>query len=211
MGINPSYTNEWKGAKRIADKMGIGIQFAKVAQSGHTDFLESPIKNALILAMMVDAGLKQGITQYSLGSARDETVDTLDSMASLSDAAELYELLETYYKQYIPGFKLVNTVENEKQSYQTILNRDADLLRYTVSCMTPYRFQKHLRRSNAKKYGVALTKGCGLSCFKCCHEALVLDKAGITKLPPKAREKCLAEIQAYDKRAGRTHTINRWI
>lgn len=208
LGINRSYTNEWKGAKRIANKLDIDIGFSKVVQDGRGDFAENPTKNALILALMVDYGLRRGISNYSLGSAQDETLETLDKMSSLSDAVELYDLLEEYYKLYIPTFKLLNTIQNEKESYQTIIDTDSDLLKHTISCMAPYRFQKNLRRKNIKKYGMLFTKGCGVSCFKCAHELLVLDKAGIQPITQPVRQKCIALIKEFD---GKDFKLEKWV
>lgn len=208
LGINRSYTNEWKASKRIANKLGREIGFAKVIQEGRGDFAENPTKNALILAMMVDYGLRKGITKYSMGSALDGTLDTLNKMNSLSDAVELYQMLEEYYQTYIPAFKLLNTIQNEKESYQVILEADADLLKYTSSCMAPYRFQKNLRRQNSAKYGMLFTKGCGASCYKCAHELLTLDKAGIQPITPDVRAKCIQLLKEFD---GVRYSLDTWI
>lgn len=208
LGMNPSYTNEWKSVKPIARRLGAEVQFARVAQSGDTDFNENPTKNALILAMMIDYGVKQGITNYAQGSATDDNLGNLDKLSSLSDAKELYMQLEEYYRQYIPNIEFFYPVVNNKDSYKTVIDTDVELLKFTASCMTPFRYQQSLRRSSSKKYDIRLTKGCGVSCFKCCQELMILEQEGYKELTPAVRAKCVEEFKKQD---GDRYELSNWV
>lgn len=208
MGINSSYTNEWQSAEALANRLGLKIVMAKVTQSGSSDFLESPIKNALILALMVDFGIKHNVSKYALGNEAEINLSNTPKMSALSDAIELYNLLEDYYKHYIKGFELIQVLTNTKDSYNTVLEHDYNLLAFSSSCMTPYRWQNNLRKQNSKKFNYNFVKGCGVSCYKCAQELMVLDKAGIIALSNEIKEKCIIEFKKFD---ANNYNLNNWI
>jgi hypothetical protein len=82
-------------------------------------------------------------------------------------------------------------VKNTTDSYRVILNyKDANLMPYILSCVSPYRFRGGWRKGNMEKYGVPLWPGrCG-SCYKCAVEYLHMVAFGKLKLNSKFAQHC---------------------
>lgn len=189
-GINRSYPQEYETSLELAKELGMEIVTYNLKVSGKCEFVENPTKNQFILALMVDYGVKYNILNYSFGTFREDRVEIMSSDYMLSDAYEMFQSVEKFYKAYINDFQLVSYLNNEAESYYVICNHDVKILDNTFSCMTPLRYKNNLRKNNEKKYGIKLLPNrCG-SCHKCCIEAIVLNKMGIVDYSDEFLDHC---------------------
>lgn len=179
-GINKAYPREKDAATELAGKLGFDIVYEKVTVTGSSAFVENPIKNQYILALMVDYGMLSGVSNFTQGNLMEDTCSELDISFGYSDGWEMFEATRPYFESLIKQYKYHHLVKNDSDSLSTIINHDISLLLHTQSCMTPIRYRGKLHKDNQKKYGVSLLpERCG-SCYKCCLEWLHLmawDKA----------------------------------
>ena len=199
-GINRSYPQEYETSLELAKELGMEIVIYSLKVSGKCEFIENPTKNQFILALMVDYGVKYNILNYSFGAFREDRVEIMSHDYMLSDAYEMFQSVEKFYKKYISDFQLVLYLNNEAESYYVICNNDVKILNKTFSCMMPLRYKSNLRRNNEKKYGIELLPNrCG-SCHKCCIEAIVLNKMGITNYPDEFLKHCEDILTKLDEK-----------
>lgn len=208
-GINRSYPKEYETSLKLAEVLGMEIVTYTLKVSGKCDFVENPVKNQFILALMVDYGLKLGIPNYSFGAFRGDTVDIMSSDYMLSDAYEMFVSIELFYQHFMPEFNLVNFLSTETESFYHICNYDKNLLEYTYSCMTPLRYKQNLINGAIKKYGVELLPNRCPSCHKCCIEAITLNAMGVKPYPEDFIKHCYDVLDRLDKKQSATISDNK--
>lgn len=199
-GVNRSYPQELETSKILAEYLGMELIVYSTKISGKCDFVENPTKNQFILALMVDYGVKLGISNYSFGAFIEDEIEIMSSDYMLSDAKEMFDTIEGFYSHYINGFQLLNFLHNEAESYYIICNYDKKILDYTYSCMTPLRYKQNLIKNNERKYGIKLiTNRCG-SCHKCAIEAIVLSKMGVIEYSDQFLKHCEEVLEKIDEK-----------
>lgn len=173
-GINRSYPGEIDAAHNIADMLSVELIVQPVSVSGSSDYIENPIKNQLILAMMVDHGMRIGVKDFAQGNLLCDTVQEYDISCGYSDCYEMYDVLQPFFSSVLPGYRYHHLLEDDTDSLDTIVHNKRDTLPLIQSCMTPLRYREKLHNDNNRKYGVQLmTNRCG-SCYKCAIEWLHL-------------------------------------
>nr|DAM65260.1 MAG TPA: putative subunit of tRNA(5-methylaminomethyl-2-thiouridylate) methyltransferase [Caudoviricetes sp.] len=191
-GINMSLVSEHKHAQAIARAVGYPYIELKINFSGKKEFNEHPLRNLLILCLLIDEGVKQGCMTYSLGNIFEDATSHANIDYDLSDGIDMLRAWERFMKGiFSPEFKLKTYVCNNLQSYYTIWRRDKTLLPLLTTCCTPDFRKPMIRQANVKKYGESVLSktGCG-GCYKCATEYMYRVKFGLIKASP-----------VYDRRA----------
>lgn len=198
-GLNRSYPKEQDAVEKIANTLNLELVVLQVSISGKCDYIENPVKNALILSMLVDYGIKLDINKYSFGNMMKDNANSLPKDVELSDGIEFFNLLEQFYKNFINGFEIITTLKNETYSYKTICDKDIHLLQNTASCMMPYRYLKQFHDKNELKYNYKFKDtSCGCSCYKCCQELYVLYRLGYIDLSQELLNQCYKIMKQFD-------------
>lgn len=190
-GFNRSYPQELDAAVGIAKKTGFPLRIIRARLSGSSPYPDNPVKNQLILAMMVDYGLRTGIRNYAQGNLHEDKVANTNFETGFSDAIEMYDAAEQLFSQYVPGFRLHSRmIANETVSLE-YMTRYPEIRPYISSCLLPLRYKPNVRRANERKFGPLLPGRCG-SCYKCCQEYLVDAITGNEILSADHVKHCLA-------------------
>ena len=169
-GVNRSYPGEEDAAIECADQAEMVLVIDCLSGFGKSSYKENPVKDQLILAMMVDYGKDRSIYQYTMGLHTSEVQRESNILYNWSDSVEMMAAGNAWIKSEIPEYEFFWCVKNHSQSLSIICQEDFDLLQYTTSCLTPHRFQKMRREETIAEYRVELLKNrCGV-CWKCCCE-----------------------------------------
>lgn len=178
-GINPSYTSmEYDAAQKLAKILDLEMKVSDFKPFKGSVYMEHPLKDQIILAAMIDYGVKIGIVNYTLGVESENTITKSNVKYNFSDSVEMFKSFGYWVKDLLPEYNFFWTVKNHSKSLKTICEYEdetgLELLSNTISCLTPVRFQNMRRNQTMAKYGVDLIKNrCGV-CWKCCVEYLNL-------------------------------------
>lgn len=189
-GVNRSYTQEYDHSKAVAEALGCTFISDTISISGKCDYIENPTRNQFILAMMVDEGLKLGITEYAFGNQLSDTHENVNPEIMCSDNLEFFYAIEKYYQKRISNFKLHTVLEHLTDSYCTVSAYDSELFRLISSCNGPLRFKEHRTKEKQEKFGITLLPGrCG-TCYKCANETVTLQLLGVLDYPEEYIQYC---------------------
>lgn len=186
-GLNLAYPDEDRFARRFARAAEFDYVECAVKTSKQR-FPDNPVKNQLVMSLMVDYGQGAGIYDIAMGEDWGTPIAKAKKGFTVTDAVEVNRL-------YIDGINKaakigLHFIDGRVKKISRIerLSRDG-ILGYVYSCIGAHRFRARLRKTNELKYGVELLPGrCG-SCFKCCQEALMLAELG-ESLPAAYKEHC---------------------
>ena len=162
----------------------------KLIVQGQCEYPENPIKNQFILAIMLDYGLKLGISHYSFGTYKDSLTAELSNEYMLSDSSQMFDAFMEFINNIYPEVDMPMFLNDCCHAYRTIVDYDISLLNYTNSCMSPLRYKKSYRQRAEKKYGIELLPNRCPSCYKCCTEAIILNDFGVLSYPHDYIEHC---------------------
>lgn len=196
-GVNYRYTYEHESSRQLAEVLGLELVEQSFKLHGKNDYPENPVKNQFILAMMLDYGLKRGITNYSFGTYLDSPTDELSSEYMLSDSSDLFDAFMEFVNSIYPEVDLPFFLHDSCEAYLVIIQHDPKLLNYTQSCMAPMRFKQNLIKHAESKYGIELLPNRCPSCYKCCTEAIILNDFGIVCYPDSYLEHCKDVIRKF--------------
>lgn len=133
---------------------------------------ENPIKNQLIIAMMLDYCSKANIYNITLGDPFNLRIDEATPGINLTDANEITEIfldsIKYYYKfDYIP----MKYYKDKNQELNYLTKEGYRDLFY--SCIAPGRFNQCNHNRVESKYNIKIPQyNCG-SCRKCCTQILL--------------------------------------
>ena len=189
---------EYEYCTALAAGLGCPLQAVKWSLKGKrgTDIIENPINNHVILAQMVEWGVPQGFGTYCFGSAGRIGFD-INPDSCLSDSLDLFEDLEVFYRQWVPGFNFVHPVPGETEAYWTIFNTRPDIFaeHAYMSCMQS-EFRKPMIHKAYLKRGIPLEKSrCGM-CEKCAYEYLHYVAFGVEQFDRWYFDKCVDKLQS---------------
>jgi hypothetical protein len=190
-GIN-TYENGQasKRCPEIAKKLKMPYVESVISKKRGTQSVpENPLKNELIMSLMIDYCLHWGIQYMSMGD--DLNLSITDSVVgvNVTDAREVTEAFVDGVKNYI-DIRFLPIMGGEK------IDRIKKLMEYGLendyySCVQAGRFNKRLHNLNEKKYGVKLFEGnCGCSCRKCAMHNLLMYYSGVKEFPQEFVDKC---------------------
>lgn len=175
-GLNKSYPKEDVFAERFAREAEFDYVELQVRHVSKQFFIDNPLKNQLILSLMLDYGIENDISNFALGADWCTKLDDSKIGMTITDSIEVNNLYWDAITKYIENAELVfiddSTKKYERLKY--ILDNHAECLNNIYSCISPNRFNQHLHNNNEKKFGIDLLDGrCG-SCYKCCMEIILL-------------------------------------
>lgn len=196
-GINYKYTSEYATAKRLSAILDLPFVEYKMIVRGKNEYAENPIKNQLIFAIMLDYGLKKGITHYSFGTYLDSPTDELSFEYMLSDSSQMFDTFMTFVNQIYPEVDAPMFLNDCCEAYKIIIDTDKSLLKYTNSCMSPIRYVNGYVSRAKKTYGIDLLPNRCPSCYKCCTEAIILNEFGVTNYPEVYINHCKDVIKKF--------------
>ena len=169
-GLNKAYTDEYKVAEQAAERFGFELIFDEVGYSGQHVWIEHPMKNMIMANMALTYGITHNITsKIAVGSFRTALLSDNAFDVCAGDCIDMWHLYESVVQRFIPKFKVYVPNYNFQTSYKAI-EKEPDMLRYSMSCMTPNRFRNLFRQRTEKDYNVELLPNrCGC-CWKCAAE-----------------------------------------
>ena len=197
-GLNRSHPNEYAFAEQAAKELGVAFVSPTVRLRGKSNIPDNPVKDQLILAMMVDWGMEQGVHQFTLGTPTSHTLAHAAFDFNWTDTVEMVGAFGRFAKARWPSYTWRQTFNDSTQGYRVLCERGK--LPLCVSCVLSHRFQEQRRKGNQEKYGVELYAGrCG-SCYKCCLEYAHEVGLGYRKANPAFLAHCLHTLAANLKR-----------
>lgn len=188
---NASYLLEEGKADRIAEKAGILMVKDKLHRSGKTDYFENQLKNQLMLARMLEYGLRHNCATLYLGEYWDSIGDeNALPEYNMTDNTDLTNLMEKAYQSHVPEFKFDYFYENEAYGMSYIITKHPDYIPLIQSCIMPTRYMKQQLKFSEKYHLHAdvehpdeegVMEGRCMNCYKCAIEWVYLVMWG--KLP----------------------------
>lgn len=193
--INKSVLGEENAAVSVAGLMGIPLHVLPFTSTGFSYRWESPVKNLIILGMMLDFGGPKGIAHYALGTEDDDwnDIDRFQFDMDVSDCKDTLDVGAAVCR-LIPGFTLHRAMISAwaSDSYRTILTdpKGMDYLRASMSCQMRHQYLGVHHKRVCEKYKVKLMDNrCGC-CWKCAVEFIFLSAYGMVKENKRYLEYC---------------------
>lgn len=201
-GINKVYNDEHKQAQIIAEKLGMPLIVGNISLSGRHDYIEHPLKNMIIANCALQYGIQAGISDkiafgcFTTAHLEDNPFDICGG-----DCVEMWQEYEHIIQIALPGFKMFECIENYHQSFGA-LKANPELLPFTISCMSPYRYRAYYKKRNEDKYKINLPDNrCG-SCWKCCAEYIYFTDNNIYEFNKEYYKHCLEVLYRNSKKEG---------
>lgn len=197
-GIN-TYENGQgtKHSKEFAEKFGFEYVEANIQKT--TDktnpykqfWPENPIKNQLIIAMMLDWCAENNCALISLGDDFDLSIDDAVVGINLTDSRELTHAFLQDISCFVKSFAFVSIEKGIDKSKRLSLLKERGSIDIYYSCVLPGRFNQSRHFSNQEKYGVNLpANNCGCSCRKCAMHNLIMYYEKMVDYPPEFIDAC---------------------
>ena len=136
-GVNKSLPSERRHAYAVADAIGYPLMEVKISITGNKEYNEHPLKNILILCLLIDLGAKHGATAFGLGNIFEEnsTHGSLDY--DLSDSFDMIRAFNRFCKGIIPHYRYLTYIHDNLQSFYTVYKRNKGLVSLLSTCITP--------------------------------------------------------------------------
>lgn len=199
-GINKSLPSERKHAQEVAKAAGFPLIELSLSIGGDKEWHEHPLKNLLILCMLIDEGIRHNATAYALGSSFDDdsVYGALDY--DLSDSFDMLKAFAHFVKGVFPSFVFLHYMCNTLQSFYTVQRYNRAIIPLLSTCITPDFRRPMIRKANIAKYGadVISRDGCG-GCYKCADEYLYKQKFGLVRYSPEYFKKCMQAKAQFDR------------
>jgi|GEM_PF-3599000 hypothetical protein len=199
-GVNKSLPSERRHAFAVANAIGYPIQEIKINISGNKEYNEHPLKNILILCLLIDLGAKQGATAFGLGNIFEEnsTHGSLDY--DLSDSFDMIRAFNRFMSRILSGYRYLTYIHDNLQSFYTVYKRDKSLIPLLSTCITPDYRKPMIQRSNQAKFGKDCVPDgrCG-SCYKCADDYLFRRAFGLTRHNQAYVQKCMEAKAKFDQ------------
>lgn len=197
-GINKGVASEKSHAFAIADAIGYPIISTSIRISEGKDWNEHPLKNILILCLLVDIGTKLGVTTFGLGNLFEENSTHGSLNYDLSDSYDMIKLFNTFCGRFIPNYKYLTYIHDNLQSFYTVYKRDRGLINLLSTCIVPDYRRPSLRNRNVSKFGAdCVLDGCG-SCYKCADLYLFRRAFGLVRHNSAYAEHCMKVKAKFD-------------
>lgn len=188
-GVNRSFHLEKSVCHDIASKCNMSLIVVQGSFSGKHFYNESPVKNQLILSMMID--LMEDTSVFSSGNDLSDRMSDMKIKFNWSDSIEMYDAFGDFVTQHFPQYKFLIMHKDENDAINYLANYHPDLLCESISCILPHRFNKSVREKNEKSFGLKLMKNrCG-SCEKCCYEYIHLSNIGFVSKNQSFYDHCV--------------------
>lgn len=195
-GINKVYADEYKAVIEVAKHLGLSYHIDEVALCGTQDFVEHPMKNMMIANGALHYAINNGLgINIAFGNFIESYLDDNDFNVCAGDCMDMWYAYERIVRRVIPDFSIRIPFRNNEESLD-VIRRNPELLRYTVSCMSPYRFREHWKKRTENKYKIKLLPNrCGC-CWKCAMEYIYFTDNGILEYNPEYYLHCIEILYA---------------
>lgn len=175
---NRSYPNEYNVAKTISEMLQAPLIEDTLQYSGKVTKAESPVKNHVILALIIEYMTQHNLTRCACGTYLEDTLQKTSTQFGLSDAYEFYIAFEKAVQSFFPNFKWLCWFHSEVHALSYLVNKHPELIPQYQSCLLPDRYRSNIRKHNEEKYHITLLPNRCLSCWKCAQEYLILHLLG---------------------------------
>jgi hypothetical protein len=199
-GVNKSLPSEHVCAVATAKATGFPLIELKLHIAGTKEYGDHPIKNILLLSMIVDEGLKHGCINFSMGNLFEETADRGSLDFDFSDSWEMLRTFARLLAAYIPGAKLHAFIHDNLQSFHTVFRFNKAALSTLSTCITPDFRRPMIQKANRAKYGAQFVPDfrCG-NCYKCADEYRFMSAFGVRPFNQKFMNHCKEANAKFDK------------
>ena len=186
-GLTPSNAAiEYKSTQKIADKLGVELYVQQVSV-GKNDFVESPVRNIMVLSMIIDFMIEDGsLSSVMMGNQSSSRLDENGVVASdftgVSDTIQIYNIFVKAIKETFPSFRLISCVEEESTKFLYLWKYYPEYAQLASPCLDRLsgagdnNYHKRLVKDKYKV--INIPPNLCLTCYKCCAEYLILEKAG---------------------------------
>ena len=195
--MNRSYPNELNASHEVADLLQCPMVEDYVLYSGKVSRAESPVKNHLILSLIIEYMKQNGLTRCACGTYLEDTLDKTSTQFGLSDAYEFYKAFEKGVQSFFPNFKWLCWFQSEFHAMSYLVHTHAELIPHYQSCLLPDRYRKKVKEANEKKFNMSLMPNRCFSCWKCVQEYLIL--SDLNYLPKPTDEMIKHFIYVFQK------------
>lgn len=172
--MNRAYPNELNVAHDIANLLDCPLIEDHLSYSGKVAKAESPVKNHLILSLIIDYMRQNNLTRCACGTYIEDNLDKTPTQFGLSDAYEFYLAFMKGVKSFFPNFKWLCWFQSEFHAISYLVHTHPDLIPHYQSCLLPDRYRKNVHNANARKFNIEPMPNRCLSCWKCAQEYLIL-------------------------------------
>ncbi len=199
-GINKSLFSEKKHAREVAKASGFGYKEITISITGKKEWNEHPLKNILILSLLVDEGLKNGVGKYALGNLFEENSNKGSIDYDFSDSYDLIKLFEMFVRRAYPSVRFMTYIHDNTQSFYECYKFDKEIINKLCTCITPDFRRPMIRKFNIQKFGEGVLNkdGCG-TCYKCASEYLNKVLVNMAPFNLNYHKKCIGAIKDFDK------------
>lgn len=199
-GVNKSLPSERRHAVAVAQAVGYPLMEVKINISGNKEYNEHPLKNILILCLLIDLGTRHGATAFGLGNIFEENSAHGSLDYDLSDSFDMIRAFNRFCQGFIPHYRYLTYIHDNLQSFYTVYKRDKRLIDLLSTCITPDYRKPMIHRHNVKKYGsdCVLDDCCG-SCYKCADLYLFRRQFGLVRHNQAYVQRCMEAKHAFDR------------
>lgn len=171
---NRAYPHEYQVAQNIASMLNCGFVEDTLRYKGSVSKAESPVKNHVILSLMIDYMQRNNVTKCACGTYLEDTLQKTSTFFGLSDAYEFYLAFEKAIRATFPNFHWICWFKSEVHALAYLVNKHPELITEYQSCLLPDRYRPRVKAANERKHNITLMPNrCG-SCWKCAQEYLIL-------------------------------------
>lgn len=198
-GVNKSLPSERRHAYDVAKATGYPISEIKISIQGTKEYNEHPLKNILILCLLIDHGTKHGATAYGLGNIFEENSAHGSLDYDLSDSFDIIKAFNTFVRSVIPSYRYLTYIHDNLASFYTVFKHNKDLIPLMSTCITPDYRKPMIHKSNVMKYGkdCVLDDMCG-SCYKCADNYLYRRFFGLVRHNQSYFNRCMEAKAKFD-------------
>lgn len=185
-GLN-SYENNnaFLAAESFARKHNLDLIVSRVKKTKDNPcyWIENPVKNQLILSLMIDIAIENGYGTVSIGDDASMSFKRPDFIlgTNTTDCREVQEAYECGVKHIVGDNIAFNMIKRQVGSIDRHKGeRISKLIEYDsldlyYSCVGAGRFNQYNRNKTQEKYNISLPKwNCGHFCAKCAMHNLLM-------------------------------------
>lgn len=210
--LNKSYPDEKEKAKEFADyyDMQLVTVDIKYDKSQPNFFIDNPIKNQIVLSLMIDYGIQYNINKFALGNNVYENINECRSQYGISDSIENFNLFRQGIKQYIENIYFYDIDIHKHECYRFVAENYPEAFKFINSCISPHRFKRYLNKTNREKYGIEpLSDTRCMSCYKCAIEYIILSHYNFIKTSEEYLKQCYNIIRKKSDTIFTTKVANK--
>lgn len=182
--LNKSYPDEFNKSISFAKDFGFDIVVLEVEDNNNPIFIDNPMKNQMILSLMIEYGTQNNINKFAMGNNVNEKISECRVQYGISDSIEMFTEYRNGISKYFNNLEFFDILETKSNAYKFVGENFYKAFENVNSCITPHRFKKHLNKLNSNKFNITpLSDTRCMSCYKCAIEAILLDYNNIVEYP----------------------------